>query len=195
MKTLVIIPCYNEEENLDRVVERLQASVAGQALPGQVDYLDRQRLLHRRQRRAVQRGRGLQLHFPAGKPWHRRRRAERVLVRRASTAMTSPCRWTATASTTPPASGGRGAALWREGEAGHVHRQPLYHEGGLSDELPCGALGIRLHQRADPPSVRRARAGRDQRVPRHAAGALTAFFARPLRAGLPGAGGHYHRPC
>ena len=33
MKTLVIIPCYNEEENLDRVVERLHAAAPD------VDYL------------------------------------------------------------------------------------------------------------------------------------------------------------
>lgn len=39
MKILVIIPCYNEAENIARVVKNLQASVAGQALPGQVDYL------------------------------------------------------------------------------------------------------------------------------------------------------------
>ena len=35
----MIIPCYNEAENIARVVKNLQASVAGQALPGQVDYL------------------------------------------------------------------------------------------------------------------------------------------------------------
>ena len=39
MKILVIIPCYNEAENIARVVKNLQASVAGQALPGQGDYL------------------------------------------------------------------------------------------------------------------------------------------------------------
>ena len=33
LKTLVIIPCYNEEENLDRVVERLHAAAPD------VDYL------------------------------------------------------------------------------------------------------------------------------------------------------------
>ena len=47
---------------------------AGRGLP------DRQRLLHRRQRRAVQSPR-LQLHFSARKPWHRRRRTERLLIR------------------------------------------------------------------------------------------------------------------
>ena len=35
----MIIPCYNEAENIARVVKNLQASVAGQALPGQGDYL------------------------------------------------------------------------------------------------------------------------------------------------------------
>lgn len=35
----MIIPCYNEAENIARVVKNLQASVAGQALPGQVDSL------------------------------------------------------------------------------------------------------------------------------------------------------------
>ena len=35
----MIIPCYNEAENIARVVKNLQASVAGQALPDQVDYL------------------------------------------------------------------------------------------------------------------------------------------------------------
>ena len=35
----MIIPCYNEAENIARVVKNLQASVAGQALPGRVDYL------------------------------------------------------------------------------------------------------------------------------------------------------------
>ena len=35
----MIIPCYNEAENIARVVKNLQASVAGQALPSQVDYL------------------------------------------------------------------------------------------------------------------------------------------------------------
>ena len=39
MKILVIIPCYNEAENIARVVQNLQDSVAGQTLPGQVDYL------------------------------------------------------------------------------------------------------------------------------------------------------------
>jgi len=39
LKILVIIPCYNEAENIARVVKNLQASVAGQALPGQGDYL------------------------------------------------------------------------------------------------------------------------------------------------------------
>lgn len=35
----MIIPCYNEAENIARVVKNLQASVARQTLPGQVDYL------------------------------------------------------------------------------------------------------------------------------------------------------------
>ena len=39
MKILVIIPCYNEAENIARVVKKLQAATAGQALPGTVDYL------------------------------------------------------------------------------------------------------------------------------------------------------------
>lgn len=39
MKILVIIPCYNEAENIARVVKKLQAATAGQALPGPVDYL------------------------------------------------------------------------------------------------------------------------------------------------------------
>ena len=39
MKILVIIPCYNEAENIARVVKNLQAVAARQALPGTVDYL------------------------------------------------------------------------------------------------------------------------------------------------------------
>lgn len=39
MKILVIIPCYNEAENIARVVKKLQAATTGQALPGPVDYL------------------------------------------------------------------------------------------------------------------------------------------------------------
>ena len=39
MKILVIIPCYNEEENIERVVENLETAVRGQELPGEVDYL------------------------------------------------------------------------------------------------------------------------------------------------------------
>lgn len=35
----MIIPCYNEAENIARVVKNLQASVAGRLWPGQVDYL------------------------------------------------------------------------------------------------------------------------------------------------------------
>lgn len=59
--------------------------------------------------------------------------------------MTSPCRWTATASIT--------RCFWRtwcgpvaEGRLEHVHRAPFYHEGGLSDELHAAA-GHQLHQR------------------------------------------------
>ena len=39
MKILVIIPCYNEAENIARVVKNLQAAAARQTLPGKVDYL------------------------------------------------------------------------------------------------------------------------------------------------------------
>lgn len=39
MKILVIIPCYNEAENIVRVVHNLKSAVARQTLPGQVDYL------------------------------------------------------------------------------------------------------------------------------------------------------------
>lgn len=39
MKILVIIPCYNEEENIERVVHRLEQSVRTHELPGTVDYL------------------------------------------------------------------------------------------------------------------------------------------------------------
>lgn len=39
MKILVIIPCYNEAENIARVVKNLQAVAARQALPSTVDYL------------------------------------------------------------------------------------------------------------------------------------------------------------
>ena len=39
MKILVIIPCYNEEENIERVVRRLEESVRTHKLPGKVDYL------------------------------------------------------------------------------------------------------------------------------------------------------------
>ena len=39
MKILVIIPCYNEAENIERVVENLEAAVRSQELPGEVDYL------------------------------------------------------------------------------------------------------------------------------------------------------------
>jgi glycosyltransferase involved in cell wall biosynthesis len=39
LKILVIIPCYNEAENIARVVKNLQAVAARQALPGTVDYL------------------------------------------------------------------------------------------------------------------------------------------------------------
>ena len=80
-----------------------------------------------------------------------------------STAMTSPCRWTATASTT--------RCFWRTWcgpwpRAGWTcHRQPFYHEGGLSDELHAPA-GHQLHQRDDPSSVRRAHTGHHQRLPR-----------------------------
>ncbi len=38
MKILVIIPCYNEAENIARVVKNLQAGAARQALPGTEDY-------------------------------------------------------------------------------------------------------------------------------------------------------------
>ena len=73
MKTLVIIPCYNEEENLDRVVERLHAAAPD------VDYLIVNDCSTDGSA-AVQSPR-LQLHFSARKPWHRRRRTERLLIR------------------------------------------------------------------------------------------------------------------
>ena len=39
MKILVIIPCYNEAENIERVVANLHRAIQTQKLPGTVDYL------------------------------------------------------------------------------------------------------------------------------------------------------------
>ena len=109
LRKLAIVPAYNEEGMVGRVVREIRRQAPG------LRRRRRRRRLHRRDRRRGG-GRGSDRPAPPVQPRDRRARCSPGSSTRSRTATTSPPRSTATASTSPPTSHDLLAALHTSGD-------------------------------------------------------------------------------